>query len=37
MADNVVPAWIRVGGFVLYAALIVDFFVVFRTAINAAH
>ena len=37
MADNVVPAWIRFGSFVLYAALIVDFVVVFRAAIGAAH
>ena len=35
MADNVVPAWIRLGSLVLFAALIVDFAAVFYTAINA--
>ena len=35
MADNVVPAWIRFGSLVLFAALVVDFAVVFYTAINA--
>ena len=35
MADNVVPAWIRFGSYVLYAALIVDFVVVIRAALSA--
>jgi hypothetical protein len=36
MADkNVVPAWISLGGLVLLAALVVDFAMVFYTAINA--
>jgi hypothetical protein len=37
MADDVIPGWIRLGSFVLYAALAVDFAVVFYNAINAAH
>ena len=35
MADKGVPAWITLGSFVLIAALVVDFFVVLRTALNA--
>jgi len=35
MADNVVPGWIRLGSFVLFAALAVDFAIVFYNAINA--
>ena len=37
MADHVVPGWIRIGSWILYAALVVDFCVVFRAAIGAAH
>jgi hypothetical protein len=35
MADKGVPAWISIGGVVLLAALVVDFFVVFRAALSA--
>jgi hypothetical protein len=35
MADNVIPAWINLGTFVLLAALVADFAWVFTTAINA--
>jgi hypothetical protein len=35
MADKGIPAWITLGSFVLIAALVVDFFVVFRAALNA--
>ena len=35
MADKGIPAWITLGSFVLIAALAVDFFVVFRAALNA--
>jgi hypothetical protein len=35
MADHVVPGWIRFGSFVLFAALVVDFIVVFRAALTA--
>ena len=30
-----IPAWISLGSIVLIAALVVDFYVVFRTALNA--
>ena len=35
MADKGIPAWISLGSIVLIAALVVDFYVVFRTALNA--
>ena len=35
MADKVTPAWISIGGIVLVAALVVDFFVVLRAALSA--
>lgn len=35
MATRDIPAWINVGSIVLLAALVVDFFVVFRAALNA--
>ena len=35
MADNVIPAWINLGSFVLLAALVADFSWVFYTALNA--
>jgi hypothetical protein len=35
MADKGIPGWITLGSFVLLAALVVDFFVVFRAALNA--
>jgi hypothetical protein len=35
MADKGIPAWISIGSIVLYAALVVDFFVVFRAALTA--
>ena len=35
MADKATPAWISIGGIVLVAALVVDFFVVIRAALNA--
>ena len=34
MADNPTPAWIKIGSIVLAAALVVDFFVVIRTALT---
>jgi hypothetical protein len=36
MPDKVVPAWISIGSIVLIVALVVDFFVVIRGALNAA-
>ena len=35
MADKATPAWISIGGIVLVAALVVDFFVVIRAALSA--
>lgn len=35
MADKGVPMWINLGSIVLIAALVVDFFVVLRAALNA--
>jgi len=35
MAAKDVPAWINIGTVVLVAALVVDFFVVFRAALSA--
>ena len=35
MADRGIPAWINLGSVVLIAALVVDFFVVIRTALSA--
>ena len=35
MADKGIPAWINIGSIVLIAALVVDFYVVFRTALSA--
>jgi hypothetical protein len=35
MADKGVPAWISIGSVVLFAALVVDFYVVFRAALSA--
>ena len=35
MADKDIPAWITLGSFVLIAALVVDFYVVLRAALNA--
>jgi hypothetical protein len=35
MADKVTPVWISIGSLVLFAALVVDFFVVLRAALNA--
>ena len=35
MDDKVVPAWINLGGFVLLAALVVDFVVVIYNAVTA--
>ena len=35
MADKGIPGWISLAGVVLIAALVVDFFVVFRAALNA--
>ena len=35
MPDKGIPGWITLAGFVLIAALVVDFFVVFRAALNA--
>ena len=35
MANNDVPAWINIGSIVLFAALVVDFIVVFRAALGA--
>jgi hypothetical protein len=35
MADKGIPAWITLGSVVLIAALVVDFFVVIRGALNA--
>jgi hypothetical protein len=37
MADKGVPMWINLGSIVLVVALVIDFIVVFRTAIGAAH
>ncbi len=36
MADRGIPGWITFGSAVLAAALVVDFFVVIRTALHAA-
>ena len=35
MADKGIPGWITLGSIVLVAALVVDFFVVFRAALSA--
>ena len=35
MADKATPAWINIGSLVLLAALVVDFCVVIRAALNA--
>ena len=35
MADKGIPGWIIPASLVLVAALVVDFFVVFRAALNA--
>lgn len=35
MASKDIPTWINLGSIVLLAALVVDFFVVFRAALNA--
>ena len=35
MADKGIPVWINLGSIVLIAALVVDFFVVFRAALSA--
>jgi hypothetical protein len=35
MADKGIPAWITLGGIVLALALVVDFCVVIRAALNA--
>jgi hypothetical protein len=35
MADKGIPTWINLGSIVLLAALVVDFFVVFRAALSA--
>lgn len=35
MADKGIPMWINLGSIVLAAALVVDFFVVFRAALTA--
>jgi hypothetical protein len=35
MADKGIPGWISLASLVLVAALVVDFFVVFRAALNA--
>ena len=35
MADKEIPGWISLAGLVLIAALVVDFFVVFRAALSA--
>jgi hypothetical protein len=35
MADKGIPGWITLGSIVLIAALVVDFCVVFRAALNA--
>jgi hypothetical protein len=35
MADKGIPGWITFGSAVLIAALVVDFFVVFRAALTA--
>ena len=35
MADKGIPGWISIAGLVLIAALVVDFFVVFRAALSA--
>ena len=35
MAGKGIPGWITLGGIVLVAALVVDFFVVFRAALSA--
>ena len=35
MADKGIPTWINLGGIVLLAALVVDFFVVIRAALTA--
>jgi hypothetical protein len=37
MADRGIPGWITIGTVVLVAALVVDFFVVIRNALNATH
>lgn len=34
MADKDIPTWINLGSIVLIAALVVDFFVVFRAAFS---
>ena len=34
MATKDIPAWINIGSLVLVAALVVDFFVVFRAALS---
>jgi len=34
MADKGIPGWITLGSVVLIAALVVDFFVVFRAALS---
>jgi hypothetical protein len=35
MADKGIPGWISLASLVLIAALVVDFYVVFRAALNA--
>ena len=35
MASKDIPVWINLGTIVLVAALVVDFFVVFRAALSA--
>ena len=35
MADKGIPGWVTLGSIVLIAALVVDFFVVFRAALSA--
>ena len=34
MADKGIPGWITLGSIVLFAALVVDFYVVIRTALT---